>query len=65
MLIQLLLENERIVVHVKNETKYCLKMPASSIQLKDKHPSMGACGGDRIFYAGTQSYLSEIMTAMG
>ncbi|CAL8111027.1 unnamed protein product [Orchesella dallaii] len=61
LLIQLLLENEKIVVHVKSSCKYSLKVPASTLPLKDRHPCMGVKGCDRVFFAGTQSTAYEML----
>lgn len=61
LLIQLLLENEKIVVHVKSESKFPLKVPGTTVPLKDRHPCMGVNGGDRVFYASTQSPAFEML----
>jgi hypothetical protein len=65
LLIQLLLENEKVIVHVKSQSKYPLKTPANSLPLKDKHPSIGVGGGDRIFYISTHSLAYELMKMIG
>ncbi len=65
LLIQLLLENERVVVHVKSGSKYPLKCPPSSLPLRDKHPSMGVYGGDRLFYMSTHSSAYELLKIIG
>lgn len=61
LLIQLLLENEKIVVHVKSDSKYTLKVPSTTVPLKDRHPCMGVNGADRVFYASTQSTAYELL----
>jgi hypothetical protein len=65
LLIQLLLENEKVIVHVKSSSKYPLKTPTCSLQLKDQHPSMGVNGGDRIFYMSTHSTVFELIKLIG
>jgi len=65
LLIQLLLENEKVIVHVKSQSKYPLKTPGNSLPLKDKHPSMGVTGGDRIFLMSTHSLAVELMKSIG
>ncbi|CAG7720785.1 unnamed protein product [Allacma fusca] len=61
LLIQLLLENEKVIVHVKSGSKYPLKNPGGSLPLRERHPSMGVNGGDRIFYMSTHSYVYELL----
>lgn len=65
LLIQLLLENEKVVVHVKSESKYPLKVPGSTVPLKDRHPCMGVNGADRVFYTSTQASAFEVLRLIG
>lgn len=66
LLIQLLLENEKVIVHVKSSSKYPLKTPPlSTLQLRDLHPSMGVNGGDRLFTMSTHSSAYELMKIIG
>ena len=65
LLIQLLLENEKVVVHVKNETKFPLKNPSGVLPLQERHPSMGMSGDDRLFYVSTHAYIYELLNAIG
>lgn len=65
LLIQLLLENEKVVVHVKNLTKFPLKNASGTLPLQERHPSMGVSGDDRVFYVSTHAYIYEILKAVG
>lgn len=64
LLIQLLLENEKIIVHVKSESKFAHKVPGTTLPFKDRHPSMGVSGGDRIFYVSTQSTAFDMLRSI-
>ena len=62
LLIGLLLENEKLVVHIKSSTKIPLKSPLGSLPLSDRHPAMAR---DTIFLMNTHSYAYELLQLIG